>query len=160
MEIFAKLGVDWKLLIAQALNFGILFLVLRHFAYRPMLAFLESRSARIDKGLRDAEAAQMKLSEMEEKEKQVLGQARNEARAIVEAAEANAKRRDAERLLETEEKTRRFLEDARVKIEEEKHKILAEAKQEVAEMVVLTVEKVLKEKVTTAKDKELIEKMV
>jgi len=159
MEVFAKLGVDWRLLIAQAINFAILFWVLRRFAYRPMLDFLESRSERIDKGLKDAEAARKKLVEIEEKEKQVLTQARNEAHKIIVSAEASAKKRDAERLVETEEKTKRFLEDARVKIEEEKKKILTEAKAEIAEVIVLSVEKILKEKVDGAKDKQLIENL-
>ncbi|MDD2766992.1 MAG: F0F1 ATP synthase subunit B [Candidatus Moranbacteria bacterium] len=159
MDVFAKLGVDWKLLIAQVINFGILFFVLRRYAYKPMLDFLESRTARIDKGLQDAEAAQAKLVSMEEKEKQVLNEARSEARSLIETAETNAKKRDAERLKETEEKTKRFLEDARMKIEEEKQKILLEAKQEIAEVVALSVEKILKEKVTGARDQELIREM-
>ena len=157
MDVFAKLGVNWWLLLAQAVNFLILFLVLRRYAYRPMLEFLESRTARIDKGLVDAEAAQSKLVAMEVKEKEVLGQARTEARTIIEAAETSAKKRDAERLAETEDKMKRFLEDARLKIEEEKRKILAEAKQEIAEVVALSVEKILKEKVDGAKDKQMIE---
>ena len=160
MEIFAKLGVDWRLLLAQAINFGILFWVLRRFAYRPMLEFLESRSVRIDKGLKDAEAAQAKLASMEEKEKQVLGQARSEARVIIETAEANAKKRDAERSAETEEKMKRFLEDAHMQVEEEKQRILTEAKQEIVGVVTLAVEKILKEKVDTTADKRLIEQMV
>lgn len=160
MEVFAKLGVDWKLLLAQVVNFGILFFLLRRYAYAPMLEFLEKRSERIDKGLKDAEAAVKKLSEMEEKEKRVLSEARSEAKAIIATAETAAKKRDAERLAETEAKTKRFLEDARVKIEEEKEKILIEAKQEIAEIVTLSVEKILKEKIDTVKDKEMIEKMV
>ena len=160
MDIFAKLGINWNLLIAQAVNFGILFWVLRRFAYKPMLDFLESRSARIDKGLKDAEAAQLKLSSMEEKEKQILRDAQAEAKSIITLAETPAKKRDADRLKETEEKTNRFLEDARMKIEEEKQKILSEARQEIAEVVTLSVEKILKEKVGTEKDKELIGKMV
>jgi len=159
MEIFAKLGIDWRLLLAQAINFGILFWVLRRFAYKPMLDFLESRSARIDKGLKDAEAAQLKLASMEEKEKQVLVEARNEARSIITLAEASAKKRDEDRLKETEEKTKRFLDDARTKIEEEKQKILTEAKQEIAEVIALSVEKILKEKVDTGADKKIIEAM-
>lgn len=159
MDVFAKLGIDWKLLLAQAVNFGILFWVLRRFAYKPMLDFLESRSARIDKGLKDAEAAQSKLASMEEKEKQVLVDARNEARSIITLAETSAKKRDADRMKETEEKAKRFLDDARMKIEEEKQKILMEAKQEIAEIVSLSVEKILKEKVNATKDKELLGEM-
>lgn len=157
MEIFAKLGVDWKLLLAQVVNFAILFWILRRFAYRPMLEFLEKRSERIEKGLKDAEAAKHKLSEMEEKEKEVLAAARHEARAILSAAEEGAKKRDAERLAETEAEAKRFLEDARIKIGEEKQKILSEAKREIAEVVSLSVEKILKEKVDTEKDQKIIE---
>lgn len=156
MEALANLGIDWKLLLAQAVNFLVLLFILRRYAYRPMLEFLEKRSDRIEQGLRDAEAAQAKLAGMEEQEKKTLLAARDEARSIVDAAEASAKKRDALRLAETEAKTRQFLEEARMKIEEEKRKILIEARQEIAAVVALSVEKVLKEKVDAAKDRELI----
>ncbi|MDP3957071.1 MAG: F0F1 ATP synthase subunit B [bacterium] len=160
MEALANLGIDWKLFLAQAVNFLILLFILRRYAYRPMLDFLEKRSDRIEKGLKDAEAATKKLSEMGEKEKKVMKEARSEAKTLIEAAESAAKKRDAERLAETELKTKRFLEEARTKIEEEKVKVLAEAKREIAEVVALSVEKILKEKVDKTKDKEIIEKMM
>ena len=160
MEALANLGIDWKLFLAQAVNFLILLFILRRYAYRPMLEFLEKRSDRIEKGLKDAEAATKKLSEMGEKEKKVLKDARHEAKALIEAAEISAKKRDAERLAETELKTKRFLEEARTKIEDEKKKSIAEVKQEIAEVVALSVEKILKEKVDKAKDREIIEKMI
>ena len=160
MEALANLGIDWKLFLAQAVNFLILLFILRRYAYRPMLEFLQKRSERIEKGLKDAEAATQKLSEMGEKEKKVLKDARHEAKALIEAAETSAKKRDAERLAETELKTKRFLEEARTKIEEEKVKAVSEAKQEIAEVVALSVEKILKEKVDKGKDKEIIEKMI
>ena len=156
MEALASLGVDWKLLLAQAINFLVLLFVLRRFAYRPMLEFLEKRSDRIEQGLKDAEAAQAKLLEMEAKEKEMLALARDEARAIVNAAELAAKKRDAERLLETEAKTKRFLDEALVKIEEEKKRMLAEAREEFASVVNLSVEKILKEKVDAAKEATII----
>jgi len=158
MEALANLGIDWKLLTAQAVNFLILLFVLRRFAYRPMLDFLEQRSDRIEQGLKDAEAAQVKLAQMEEREKATLAAARGEARSIVEAAEASAKKRDAERLIETEAATKRFTEEARVKIEEEKQKALTEAKQEIAQVVTASVEKILKETVDAAKDQDIIKK--
>lgn len=159
MEALANLGIDGKLFLAQAINFLVLLFILRRFAYRPMLEFLEKRSDRIEQGLKDAEAAHKKLAQMETTEQETLARAREEARAIMSTAESVAKKRDAERLAETEAKTKLFLEDARVKIEEEKIKILAEAKQEIAEVVTLAVEKILKEKVDTTKDKELIAKI-
>jgi len=157
MEIFAKLGVDWKLLLAQAINFAVLFWVLRRYAYRPMLDFLEKRTERIEKGIQDAELAQDKLKEIEEKEKAVLRTAQSEARSIILSAEAAAKIRDDERMVETEAKAKRFLEEAELKIREEKEKAMLDAKTEIGEMVLLSLEKILREKVTPMKDKEIIE---
>lgn len=160
MEALANLGIDWKLLLAQAINFLVLLFILHRFAYKPMLEFLEKRSDRIEQGLKDAQAAQAKLAQMEAREKETLAAAHESARVIMDSAEASAKKRDAIRLAETEETARRFLEDARVKIGEEKQKILIEARQEIAEVIVLSVAKILKEKVDTAKDRELIAKMM
>lgn len=156
MDALANLGINWKLFAAQAVNFLILLWVLKRYAYKPMLEFLEQRSERIEKGLKDAEAAQAKLASMEVQEKETFAKAHAEARTIVALAEETAKKRDALHLAETEAKTKRFVEDARVKIEEEKQKIMAEAKAEIADVVLLSVEKILREKIDTKKDEEII----
>ncbi len=160
MDVLAKLGVDWKLLLAQAINFAVLFWVLRRYAYQPMLDFLEKRTVRIEQGLKDAEAAQVTLREMEEKEKMVLSEARTEAKAIIALAEVSAKKRDAEHALETEAKVKRLLLDAEVKITEEREKALASAKSEISELVLLSVEKILHEKTEGDTNGELMKKMV
>ncbi|MBP9728175.1 MAG: F0F1 ATP synthase subunit B [Candidatus Moranbacteria bacterium] len=160
MEVLAKLGVDWKLLLAQAVNFAVLFWVLRRFAYQPMLDFLEKRTVKIEQGLKDAEAATAKLSLMEAKEKAVLTDARTEAKNIIALAEESAKKRDAEHALATEAKVKRLLEEAQMKIAEEKDKVMTGAKEEIGELVMLSVEKILREKIDATKGKEMMEKMV
>ncbi len=160
MEVLAKLGVDWKLLLAQAVNFAVLFWVLRRFAYQPMLDFLEQRATKIEQGLKDAEAAQVKLGELEVKEKAVLAQAHTEARALIAAAEEGAKKRDLERASETEAKIARLLVEAEEKIREEKEKVMASAKEEISDLVMLSVEKILREKVDAKEDATLTKKLV
>lgn len=156
MEALANLGINGKLFLAQAVNFLILLFVLHRYAYRPMLSFLEERTERIDRGLRDAETAKKKLSETEAQEKEILSAARKEAKALLLAAEESAKKRDTERLTEAERQAARFLEDARHTIEEEKIKMLREARMEIADTVVSVAEKILKEKLDTEKDREFI----
>ena len=53
MELLTKLGVDWKLLIAQIVNFTILVSVLTYFVYRPLLDLLDARRERIRKAVED-----------------------------------------------------------------------------------------------------------
>lgn len=147
MEALANIGVDWKLLLAQVVNFGVLLFILKRYAYKPMLQMLDERTSKIEQGLSDAEAAQVKLREMEEKEKAVLSEARAEAKRILSETEEAAKKRDAMKTAETEERVKKLLADAEVKIALDQTKMIAQAKAELAETVVLAVEKILKEKI-------------
>ena len=36
-ELFAAFGIDWKLLLAQGVNFGIVLVALWYFLYRPVM---------------------------------------------------------------------------------------------------------------------------
>ena len=48
MELFAKLGIDWRLLIAQLVNFVILFTALTFLLYKPLIAALDKRRAKVE----------------------------------------------------------------------------------------------------------------
>mgnify|MGYP000846846540 FL=1 len=158
MEALANLGIDWKLLLAQVVNFVVVLLVLRRFAYQPMLRLLDERTHKIEKGLADAESATRKLGEMETKEKAVLADARMEAKRILADAGEAAAKRDAVKMAETEARVKKLLEESENKIVEDRKKMLEEAKRELAGTVLLAVEKVLSEKMDGAKEKELIER--
>ena len=158
MEALANLGIDWKLLLAQVVNFVVVLLVLKRFAYQPMLKLLDERTAKIEKGLVDAESASRKLSEMEMKEKAVLADARTEAKRILAETDEAAAKRDAAKMTETEARVKKLLEESENKIAEDRKKMLEEAKRELAGTVLMAVEKVLSEKMDGAKEKELIER--
>ncbi|MBI4142938.1 ATP synthase F0 subunit B [Candidatus Uhrbacteria bacterium] len=89
-DLLHKLGVDWRLLIAQIVNFAILFFVLRKVLYRPVLAMLRERRERIAKGLADAEAAAIRRREIDIERANVLHSAEAERRSMLEAAAAEA----------------------------------------------------------------------
>jgi F-type H+-transporting ATPase subunit b len=143
MEIFAKLGIDWKLLLAQAVNFAILFYVLKRFAYGPLLGYMEERSRRIEEGLTDAEKAKEKLQSASEEKEAVLRAAREEAKALVAEAEAAASERDLKRSQETEARIAAMLSAAEARMAEEKKELISDAKKEVAELVVRSLDKIL-----------------
>ena len=65
-QLFAQLGIDWHLLLSQAVNFFLLLVVLRLFVYTPLLKLLHDRRARIEEGLTKADEADKRLVEVEE----------------------------------------------------------------------------------------------
>ena len=57
-ELFAAFGIDWKLLLAQSVNFLIVFGGLTYFLYKPLMRALAAREEKIAKGVKDAEEAE------------------------------------------------------------------------------------------------------
>lgn len=159
MEALVKLGIDWKLLLAQAVNFIVLLLVLRRFAYRPMLEFLDKRAGRIEQGLKDAEAAGKRLEEAARKEEDLLAAAREEAKNLVAKAEIAAEKRAEAIMAQVETKSEAIFEEAKKHAEAEREKIFREAKEELAMLVLSATERILGEK-SSGKDKDLAERFL
>jgi len=157
-ELIKTFHIDVKLIIAQAVNFGIVLFVLWKFAYKPVLKTLNDRSSKIEKGIKDAENAGKKLAETEEKEKEVLGNARKEAQIIMTKAEDSAKKNKEELENMAKEQAEKIIATAKTQIEEENQKMIKEVKAEIGELVVFATEKIIGEKLDKNKDKELINK--
>jgi F-type H+-transporting ATPase subunit b len=160
MELLENLGINGKILLAQIINFFILFWVLKKFAYKPVLSLLEERTKKIEKGLADAEKAHRKLEETEQKEKKVLTDAKKQAQEIIKKAEDQAEKNKEEIVAESKAKVEKLVVIAKKNIEEEKNKMIGEVKDEVAELVILATEKVTNKKINSESDKELIEEVI
>ena len=90
-ELIEKLGVDWKLLAAQAVNFLVLLLVLRFTVYKPLLRITTQRQRKIKKGLDDAQTASKHLGEVEAEGRVRFAEIEKESLAIIARAENKAK---------------------------------------------------------------------
>ena len=157
-ELLTKLGIDWKLLIAQIVNFLVLLFILYKFAYGPILAMLEKRQKKIEQGLKDAEAARKNLEKSEEKQKEILKKARADFKVIVEKAHTQAEKSKLEIAAESKTQAEKILANAKAEIGREKEKTIREIKSEIGGLVAMAAEKVIDEKMDEKRDKEMIEK--
>ncbi len=119
-EIFTKLGIEWKLLLSQGINFLVLLVVLTFVVYRPLLAVLKERKKKIEFGLQGAEEAKRRLAEIDIERESELGKAREAAYGIITEAETAASVRVGEILSDTQKKATALLEEAAVVSERKK----------------------------------------
>src|SRR3989338_2880597 len=96
MELFEKLGMDWRLLLWQLVNFIVLFGVLTKLLYKPVLKMLDERSRKIAQGLKDAETATLSRQKGEEERNYIVREARQEAQKIIEAARGEGEKAKSE----------------------------------------------------------------
>ncbi|KKU86066.1 MAG: ATP synthase subunit b [Parcubacteria group bacterium GW2011_GWA2_47_9] len=90
-ELFHQLGVDWKLLLSQGVNFLILLAVLTFVLFRPLLKVLEERKKKIELGLKVGKEAEERLLAIDKMKEEKLGEAEKMAFEIVKKGEAEAK---------------------------------------------------------------------
>lgn len=145
-ELFAAFGLDIRLLLIQALNFGILLYVLWRFLYEPVLKMIDERRAKIAEGVTKAEAADRKLADADTEGKTLVAEAGKEAESLVAAGRSRAEAQANEILKKTEEKAHALLADATARAEEAKRQALAAGEKEIARAAMLAAEKILKEK--------------
>jgi len=153
------LGINWKILLGQIINFVILLYLLKRFAYKPFLNILEKRKARIEEGIAKSDEVEKSLQRIEELSKKVKDGAEIEARAIVKDAEVLAQTKSKEVLLSTEKEQERLIETAKKRIEEESLKEKEKTEREVVQRTFLLAEKFLGKKIDEEKDKKFIEEL-
>ena len=71
-ELFSQLGIDWKLLLAQGVNFVILLVVLTKFVYKPLMKMVEARRQKIELGIRGGEMAEKIIKTAEEEKAGII----------------------------------------------------------------------------------------
>ncbi len=156
-NFITTLGLDWKLFLAQIVNFSVIAFVLWKWAWKPLVKLLDERSEKIAKSLEDAKRIEEELRKTHERREQILLEAKKEAQSILEIATKNVDALRAEMTAKARSETEKIVADAKLAIAHEKEKMLTEVKTYVADLVILASEKVLQEKIDSKKDKELVE---
>jgi len=159
MEELVKIfHIDWKLLIAQIINFAIVVWVLYRFALKPLMKILEKRNVEINKSLDDAKQIEANLMMSAQEKANLIAAAKKEANAIIEASRTDGSRQAQELLDKAKNEVNAVVASARQQIADEKEKMLAESRKEIGELVINVTEKVLRGTLNKEIDKDLIAK--
>lgn len=160
MGLFTTFGIDWKLLVAQAVNFLILLAILYKWLYRPLVRFLEQRRERIEQSLAEAKRIERELQELGVTKEWTLHEARREAEEIRRRAEAQAETQRQETLGKVRAEAERVVAEARHKFLAEREELMRQVRQQAASLVAQASAKVLGRVMMPTLDKKLIDEAV
>src|SRR4030081_678416 len=79
-------GFDLRIFLSQVVSFVIVALVLRKFAYKPILAVLEQRRQQIAEAQLNAEKIKQQLAEAEQRYQEILSKANAQAQKMIDEA--------------------------------------------------------------------------
>jgi F-type H+-transporting ATPase subunit b len=155
-ELINALGLDWKMLVAQLVNFGILVAVLYFFAYKPLLKVLQKRSQMIADSLDKTEKIDKLLAKTKEDYKTKLAAAQEQSQEILAKSKQEAEKYRLESIAKTQEQMEAMVAQSRAALQSEKDLLLDDIKKDVADLVVATSKKVIGREIKPADNDKLI----
>jgi F-type H+-transporting ATPase subunit b len=141
--------VFWSILI-----FGLFFLLLAKFAWKPILSAVKARDEMIKGSLASAEKAREEMIKLQSDNEAILRKAREEREVILKEAREVRDKLIAEAKGKATEEAEKIVEKAKAGIEREKSKALSEIHEQVATLSVDIASKLLGEKLARTDEQE------
>jgi F-type H+-transporting ATPase subunit b len=149
-------GWNLWLFLSQVISFAIVALLLRQFAYKPILAILEERRRRIEEGQLNAEKIKQELAAAEHRYAEIVAKGNVDAQRMIDVARASASHLAERKQQDAIAAAEQIIAKAREAAAIEHERTMAALKHEVGRLIVDTTAKVTG-KVLTAEDQRRLE---
>lgn len=139
-----NLGIDFKLLIAQVINFGLFYILFKKFIAKPFLNLIKEEEDNELKNEQLKEKLQKQDEEIESKRNSFKEEIDKKEEEIVASAKERGKAVEKKIIEDAETQAERIKQDALVKIASEKQDLYKQIKQKITELSLIIVDKSLK----------------
>jgi F-type H+-transporting ATPase subunit b len=147
-------------LIAQVVNFIILFGVLYLVAYKPVMKMLDERSQRIKESMDQADLIRRQATQAEEEFKKRVALASHEGQEILNRAAKTGEEMRQKAVETAKEAGETLLQKARSEIQNERDEAIDSVRKEFADLTILAAEKVIERSLDKKAHQELIDKVL
>jgi len=154
------IGIEWNVLLAQLINFGILFGLLFIVLYKPMRRMFDERSARIKASMEQAEGIKEQLAQTQEQVREQLEAARREGQSILARATQMGEQLKEEAKQEAKQEAAAIVVMARAEIERERDAAIAQLRNQFVDLAIAAAEKVVSKTLDREKHRQMIEEVL
>ena len=149
--------IGLNLMFYTLIIFGVVFFVLKRYAWPVLLAQVEAREKALEDAIegakRDREAAAALLAEQQKQ----LDAAKGEAQKFMSDARAASEKVRADMIEQTKKEQAELLDRARRDIEQEREKAIAQLRREAVELAILGASKAIEENIDSDKNRKIVE---
>jgi len=147
-------------IIVTVLFFTILMVLLKKFAWGPLMGVMDQRAQLIANEIEAAEQSRLESQKLLEEQRALLKEARDNATAIVENARKQGETQREELITAARAEVNRMKESATLEIATEKEKAVAAVREEFVSLSILAASKVLGKEISEEDNRALIEETI
>ena len=149
--LLPKLGLIFWTIIA----FGIVFYILKKFAWKPILKSLSEREQNISDSIQSAQNIKLEMAQLKSENESLLMKAREERAVMLKEAKDTRDKMINEAKEQAKIETNRIIADAQQSINQQKMAAITDLKNQVGNLVIQVSEKVLRRELTNKQDQEV-----
>lgn len=142
------------------ISFLILLLLVKKFAWGPLLNMMQKREEYVVNELEEAEKNRKHAEELAKQAEQRLGETRKEAQEMMENSRTLAAKQEQEIIEAAKEEAKRLKQSAQADIKHEKESAIQELQDQVSSLSVMIASKVIEKELTEDGQKDLIDEYV
>ena len=154
------LTVNWFWVIVALTNFAVFFYIAWKVVLIPVGGRLSDRRERIERGLKDADAARRDREAAADQRQGIINEARREASDIVAQGQKFSDENREKGIADTQVEIERLRERAVAEIDTERKRALADVRGQVAELALLAAGKVVGETMSDEREKRLVDEFL
>ena len=156
----ASLGINLPTLLAQIINFVILFGLLYLVAYKPIMRMLDERSRKIKESMEQTEFIKERAARAEEEAEKRIEAASKEGQELIARAVRTGEEVGREAQQEARQEAESLITRARMEIQRERDEAIDELRKEFADLTILAAEKVIDRSLDKKAHRRLIDKVL
>jgi F-type H+-transporting ATPase subunit b len=141
--VLGTLGINWKLFIAQLVNFAVIAIVVWRWVYQPLLKLMDERTKKISDGLEFSKDATEQLEQIKAEKEVVLRQAKSEAIGLIEDAKRKAEDIRKDKLEQAKTEIEKIILEGKERMENERRASFDLLKRDAADLTASLAQKLL-----------------
>ncbi|HVI24561.1 MAG TPA: F0F1 ATP synthase subunit B [Myxococcales bacterium] len=149
--------INVALVVWTLVTFGLLLIVLRRFAWRPILETIETREKTIAESIESAKRERAEAEKAAADMRASLEKARNEAADLIRRNQAEVAAAKAELMTSARKESEALLAQARTSIEEERRAAVADLRAQVVDIAIEAAGRLLQTQMDEKKQRQLVE---
>jgi len=153
----ANLGINMPTLLAQIINFVILFGLLYLVAYKPLMRMFDERSKRVRRAMEQTEDIKQQAAHAEEETKKQIEAASKQGQEIITRAVKTGEEAGQEALQEARREAESLIVRVRAEIQRERDEVIDELHREFADLTIMAAGKVIDRSLDKEAHRQLID---
>ncbi len=142
-EFISTFHIDWKLMIAQVINFALVLVAIYFLAAKPLKKLIKDRTSEIETGLINAKDNAVLIEKTKKEYAEALTNARIEAQKVFDEGKKEAMAKKEAMLSDAKIEVENIIANGKKTLEADKAKMVEDAKKELASLALLAAEKIM-----------------